>query len=213
MSEDKYINGDALPKLRSARGTGVTGDGFRFEFFSTELETVIGATNEVAATSDTGAFSLTRLFKRLLSVKLPDAVNGRIPVVNNATYGNPTLAASSALGATAVSFDVSTFSRLRIQINNTGANPLNGFEISTKAHATGDPQVHLNAPTHFTAPAAGSILRHCGDLTGALADPTTLAAAGKVVLALDFRDFFASEIRIRATSVSGTALQIYWGAS
>ena len=212
MAEDAYINGANLPKQRDARGTGVAGDGYRFGFYSAELETVVGATSETAATSDTGVFSIVRLLKRLLSVKLPDAIGGRVPTISPGTYGAPVVAVTAALGV-GTSVDVSTYRRVRIQINNTGANPLSGFEISSKANSTGDPQVHLNLPTHFTAPTAGSILRHCADLNGAAIDPTTLAAGSKVVMAFDLRDFFASEIRIRATSASGTNLQIYWGAA
>jgi hypothetical protein len=39
-----------------------------------------------------------------------------------------------------------------------------------------------------------------------------LPAAGNAVMAIDLRDFFASDIRIRATSTSGTNLQLLWGA-
>lgn len=41
---------------------------------------VFGLRDETTASSDTGAFSLLQLFKRLLSVKLPNSVDGRIPV-------------------------------------------------------------------------------------------------------------------------------------
>lgn len=172
----------------------------------------IGAIADSAAASDFGGFSLIALFKRLLSVKLPDAVNGRIPIDGKlGVYGNPTLAITSTL-STGIIFDVSKFTRLRLQVNNTGANPLSGFEISTRSHVTGDFQVHLNTAAHFTTPASGSILRHCADLTGAAIDVTTLPASGKAVMAIDLRDFFASDIRIRATSTAGTNLQVLWGA-
>jgi hypothetical protein len=41
------------------------------------------------------------------------------------------------------------FTRFRIQINNTGGNPLTGLEIATRAHADSDMQIHLNTGTHF----------------------------------------------------------------
>jgi hypothetical protein len=171
----------------------------------------IGAPADVAATSDTGAFSLLALFKRLLSAKLPDVVSGRVPVDGNlAVYGAPTLTATTAISGP--SFAVDRFTRLRIQINN-GAAALTGFEISTRAHATADWQVHLNSAAHYTSPPVGSILRHCADLNGAAIDLTALPANGKAVMALDLRDFFAQEIRIRATSGSSSTVQIYWGAA
>ena len=127
------------------------------------------------------------------------------------TYGNPTTAITAAL-STGIIFDISKFQRLRIQVNNTGTNPLNGFEVSTRSHVTGDWQVHLNLAAHFTTPTAGSILRHCADLTGAAVDLTTLPASAKAVIAVDLRDFFASDIRVRATSVAGSNVQVLWGA-
>lgn len=181
-------------------------------FVVTHRDLGVGLLTEPMGTSDIGAFSLIGLLKRVLSVKLPDVVAGRVPTIAPAIYGAPTIALTAALG-TGASIDVSAYQRVRIQINNTGANSLSGFEISTKAHTTGDPQVHLNLPAHFTAPTAGSILRHCADLNGAAIDPTILAAGGRMVMAIDLRDFFASEIRIRATSAAGTNLQVYWGAA
>jgi hypothetical protein len=172
----------------------------------------LGTITDTSATSDAGSFSLISLFKRLLASKIPDAVAGKIPTDSKyATYGNPTLAVTAALG-TGVIFDISKFQRLRVQIKNTGTNALNGLEISTRSHATGDFQVHLNIATHFITPTAGSILRHCGDLTGAAIDATTIPAGDSAVMAIDLRDFFASDIRIRATSTSGTNLQLLWGA-
>jgi hypothetical protein len=172
----------------------------------------IGALADTTATSDVGAFSLIALIKRLLSAKIPDTVAGKIPTDGKfGTYANPTLAVTAALG-TGVIFDISKFQRLRLQIKNTGANPLNGLEISTRSHVTGDFQIHMNVAAHFTAPTSGSILRHCADLSGVAIDATTLPAAGNAVMAIDLRDFFASDIRIRATSTSGTNLQLLWGA-
>jgi hypothetical protein len=172
----------------------------------------LGAIADTSAASDFGGFSLIALVKRLLSVKLPDAVAGKIPTDNKfGTYGSPTLAVTTAL-STGVVFDVAKFQRLRLQVNNTGVNPLNGFEISTRSHATGDFQVHLNLPIHYTSPAAGSIVRHCADLAGAAIDLTILPASGKAVMAIDLRDFFASDIRVRATSAAGTNIAILWGA-
>jgi hypothetical protein len=171
----------------------------------------IGAIADAAASSDFGGFSLIALFKRLLSIKLPDAVAGKIPTDNKfGTYGNPTLAVTAAL-STGIIFDVAKFRRLRIQISNTGANALNGLEISTRSHASADFQVHLNTAAHYTSPASGSILRHCADLAGAAIDPTVLPGSGKVIIAIDLRDFFASDIRIRATSAA-TTLATFWGA-
>lgn len=43
--------------------------------------TALGAPADAAATSDTGTFGLIRLFKRLLSVKLPDAISSMIPTL------------------------------------------------------------------------------------------------------------------------------------
>lgn len=172
----------------------------------------IGAIADAAAGSDFGGFSLIALFKRLLSIKLPDAVAGKIPVdAKFGTYGNPTLAVTAAL-STGIIFDVAKFQRLRIQINNTGANALNGLEISTRSHSSADFQVHLNTAAHYTSPASGSILRHCADLVGAAIDPTILPGSGKVIIAIDLRDFFASDIRIRATSAAATTLATFWGA-
>jgi hypothetical protein len=172
----------------------------------------LGTIADTSAATDTGSFSLISLFKRLLTSKLPDVVAGKIPTDSKyATYGNPTLAVTAALG-TGVIFDVAKFRRLRLQIKNTGTNPLNGLEVSTRSHATGDFQVHLNTTSHFTTPTTGSILRHSADLTGAAIDATTLPANGNAVMAIDLRDFFASDIRIRATSTAGTNLQIFWGA-
>jgi hypothetical protein len=172
----------------------------------------LGAIADTSAASDFGGFSLIALFKRLLSIKLPDSVAGKVPVDGKfGTYGNPTLAITAAL-STGIIFDVSKFQRLRMQINNTGANALNGFEVSTRSHVTGDWQIHLNLAAHFTAPTAGSILRHCADLSGAAIDLTTLPASGKSVMAIDLRDFFASDIRVRAASTAGTNMQVLWGA-
>lgn len=190
-----------------------SGDGSNTnEFVVEHADANVGARADSAATSDTGTFSLIALLKRLLSTKLPDAVSGRVPTDGSlTTYGNPTLAVPTSL-STAVIFDCSKFKRLRIQINNTGSNALNGFEISTRGHGSGDYQVHLNTSTHYTSPTAGGILKHCADLSGASASPTTLAAGGKVVMAIDLTQFFAETIRIRATSAAATNLQIYWGA-
>lgn len=170
-----------------------------------------GLPADIAATSDVGSFSLIAFFKRLMSVKLPDAIAGRIPVENAlAVYGTPTITAVPALSGPSLACD--RFDRIRIQINN-GAAALTGFEISSRAHATGDWQVHLNASGHFTSPTPGSILRHCADLAGAPIDLTTIAANGKAVMAIDLRGFFAQEIRIRATSATSSTVQIYWGAA
>lgn len=172
----------------------------------------LGAIADTTATTDVGSFSLIALFKRLMLIKLPDSVGGRIPTDGKfGFYGAPTLSVTAAL-STGVIFDISKFQRLRLQINNTGVNPINGLEISTRVQNTGDFQVHLNAAAHFTTPTPGGILRHCGDLAGAPIDLTTLPASGKAVMAIDFRDFFASDIRIRATSSAGTNLQVLWGA-
>lgn len=213
MADDRYINGVNVPQWRKGRGDGTTLDPFRFGFFSTELETSIGAPADISATTDIGTFSLVSLLKRILASKLPDAVNSRIPVdPSYGTYGAPLLTVTSAL-ATGAFFDTSRFGRVRLQVNNTGANPLNGFEISSFAHASGDAQVHLNTSAHFTSPTAGSIVRHCADLSGAPIDLTTLPAGGKAVMAIDLRDFFAMQLRLRATSTAGTTLQFYWGAA
>ena len=140
-------------------------------------------------------------------------MNSRVPVDSQyGTYGAPSLAITSLL-STGTFFDTSKFGRVRLQVNNTGANALSGFEISSLAHAAGDAQVHLNLSTHFTTPTAGSILRHCADLTGAAIDLTTLPAGGKAVMAFDLRDLFAMQFRVRATSTAGTSLQFYWGAA
>lgn len=175
-------------------------------------DTNLGAIGDSSAASDFGGFSLIALFKRLLSIKLPDSVAGKIPTDSKfGTYGNPTIAIVATL-STGIIFDISKYRRLRLQINNTGGNSLNGFEISTRSHITGDWQIHLNLAAHFTSPTAGSILRHCADLNGAAIDLTTLPASGGAVMAIDLRDFFASDIRIRATSPAGTNIAILWGA-
>jgi hypothetical protein len=170
----------------------------------------VGGPADAAATADTGTFSLVALLKRLLSAKLPDPISGRIPTdASLAVYGSPTLTATPALSGP--SFAIEKFTRLRLQVNN-GPAALTGFEISTRAHAGADWQVHLNTAGHYTSPAAGSILVHCANLGGTVIDPTSLAANGKVVLALNFTQFFAQEIRVRATSGSSSLVQLYWGA-
>lgn len=56
------------------------------------IDTDLGAPADSAASTDTGSFSLISLLKRLLSTKLPDQSNGRIPV---------TLASAGTTGSTA----------------------------------------------------------------------------------------------------------------
>jgi hypothetical protein len=61
-------------------GSGNTGAGAGTSTRLANINPDIGYPSETAAGSDTGTFSLIRLLKRLLSIKLPDAVGGRVPV-------------------------------------------------------------------------------------------------------------------------------------
>lgn len=147
-------------------------------------------------------------------VALVDPVTGEMTSPAGAggggTYSSPTLAAVAALG-TGAELVVAAFTRISLQVQNTGVNALNGFEVSTRGHASALWIPRLNAAGHFTAPPSGSILRACSSSTGAAVDPTTLAAGGNVEFNFDFRDFFVQAIRVRATSAAGTALQFYLG--
>ena len=46
------------------------------------VDEALGTSDSSVASSDTGTFSLIQLIKRLLSVKLPDAISGKIPVTS-----------------------------------------------------------------------------------------------------------------------------------
>lgn len=157
----------------------------------------------------------------LLAARLPAAlISGRLGVdsIYQATTGttaNLVVTGGQAITAsTGVFVATGNFTRFRVQINNIGAAALTGLEISTRcnANAAADFQVHLNASAHYTAPPANSILRLSGDTLGAAIDPTTLTAStGKAILALDFTNFFAESVRIRASAAANTTLQIFWG--
>lgn len=125
---------------------------------------------------------------------------------------SPTLAVTAALGA-GTEIVVASFTRFALQVQNTGANALNAFEISTRNHASAGWIPRLNAAAHYTAPPSGSILRACADGNGAVIDVTTLAAGTIAALSFDLRDFYAQAIRIRASSAAGTTLQFYTGGS
>jgi hypothetical protein len=154
-----------------------------------------------------------------ISSRLPTAlVTGRLPVdslYQAITGATPNLTVTGGVALTAstgVFIATANFTRFRVQINNIGANALTGLEISTRAHASADMQVHLNASAHYTAPPANSILRLSGDTLGAATDPTLLAGStGKVILAFDFTNFFAETLRIRASATTTTTLQFFWG--
>jgi hypothetical protein len=186
------------------------------------IEGAIGSTNSALATISGYTDGIETLIGTTNSSLT--GINGKLPTltalsrlpaeVTAPTYGNPslTVAASVAVGSSTGTF-ISTeqFKVFRLQVNNTGANALSAFEISTRCHASADMQVHLNAASHFTAPTANSIIRLSADLAGAAIDLTTLPASGKAIITFDFTNFFSETIRIRAASTSGTTLVFYWG--
>jgi len=207
MPADKYVNGDGLPFLREYELPVDEATGRRFRFSDPVTQDRVGALTETPLSIPTTSGSLSGVLRGLWSNFL-DRVPGFQPV-----YGAPANLAVTATLSTGTFITVDKYTRYRIQVKNAGANPLNAFEISTRSHASGDMVIHLNAAAHFTAPASGSILRASSDLSGAAIDPTTLAAGASIVMAFDFRDFFAESIRIRASSTSSTSLQYFWGAS
>jgi len=155
-----------------------------------------------------------------ISSRLPSAlINNRFPVDTPApSYSAatpPTLAVAAGVAiASSVGafFPTAGLRVFRIQINNTGASALNGFEVSTRCHANADMQIHLSDATDYTAPPANSILRHSGDTLGANISPTTLVATtGKIILTFNLTNFFAESLRIRASAAAATTLQFLHG--
>lgn len=102
-----------LPALDATVDFGVNGSSLialgKGIFQKLKLVPSIGANTDTSAASDTGNFSLFSFFKRLLSVKLPNAVSGRVPVdgsgvtqpVSAASLPLPSGAATSANQTTA----------------------------------------------------------------------------------------------------------------
>lgn len=87
----------------------------------------LGSPTEASATSDTGNFSLIRLIKRLLSVKLPDAIEGRIQTENRNyrpdVVANPPVKSTLNIGGT-ITERAALLTRTKILITNVGANPV-----------------------------------------------------------------------------------------
>jgi hypothetical protein len=207
MPADKYVNGDGIIFLREYELPLTEADGRRFRFSDPEVQSRVGALSDGAISTPTASGSLAGVLRGLWA-DLRDRIPGFQPV-----YGNPANLAVTSTLSTGTFITVDRYEKFRIQVKNVGANPLNAFEISTRSHASADMVIHLNAAAHFTSPASGSILRAASDLNGAAINPVTLGAGASIVMAFDFRDFFAESLRIRASSASGTSLQFFWGAS
>ncbi len=215
MASVPYIDGGNTPRQRdlvSGDGTLANPDVFRSE------DPVL---QSIATTISGNVIDIESLVTAI-SGRLPAAlISGRFPVdapVIAPAYSPatpPTLAVAAGVAITSsvgAFFNTAGMRVFRIQIDNTGASALNGFEISTRCHANADMQAHLSSAADFTAPPTNSILRHSGDTLGANVSPTTLAATtGKIILTFDFTNFFAESLRIRASAAPATTLRFFHG--
>lgn len=200
MPSVAYIDGDNVKRYRkTVSGDGTPGNPDVVEDGTPALEALVTA--------------LSAKIPALLNSRIPVDAPAAVPVYSPATPPTLAITAGQAITAsTGVFFNTAGMRVFRIQVNNTGASALNGFEVSTRCHASADMQVHLNTATDYTAPPAGSILRHSGDTLGANISPTTLAATnGKIILTFDLTNFFAESLRIRASATAATTLQFLHG--
>lgn len=130
----------------------------RYDTWNSDL----GSQDDVAASSDTGTFSLVALFKRLLNTKLPTLVSGRLPVDGSGVTQPVSGTITANLGTISTAATESTLSTLN------GKIPASLTVSSTRLLVDGS---GVTQPVSGTVTVSGNV-----GLTGLATDGSTSAA-------------------------------------
>lgn len=114
------------------------------------------------------------------------------------------LAISNTLAAIAYG-DFDAQDPVSLTVQNTGANPLNGFAVKLRVHRDAPPHTLADASAEF----ADQTLIGCVGSDGAFIDPTTLASGASVQLTIPRHG--SQILEIWASSASGSVASVYIG--
>ena len=119
---------------------------------------------------------------------------------------SPGLATIAATPTEILRLNSGSYKVIAIDLENTGTNPLTGFEIQNRSYNWPDSekgwQTVASIPAHYTDPPANSPISASHDAGNN--DPTTLIAGATISLSINLGNY--PYLRIRATSENGTQL-------